>query len=143
MPHAAPQLARAILAARGTYYLATGLWPILDRSSFEKVTGPKTDFWLVRTVGALVSAIGASMLVAAKRGDLDAQTRVLALSSAGALAAVDAGYSTSGRISKVYLLDAVVEGALAAGWLASAFLARNGRRPTERVEILTSELQPD
>ncbi len=43
---------------QGIYYVATGLWPILNMRSFEMVTGPKRDKWLVKTVGALITAIG-------------------------------------------------------------------------------------
>jgi hypothetical protein len=43
---------------QAAYYLMTGLWPLFHRRSFEAVTGPKTDYWLVRTVGVLVAAIG-------------------------------------------------------------------------------------
>ena len=38
-------------------YLATGLWPLFNIESFQQVTGPKTDLWLVRTVGVLVDLI--------------------------------------------------------------------------------------
>jgi hypothetical protein len=45
------------LAARqGVYYLLTGVWPLPSIGSFQRVTGPKTDLWLVRTVGVLVAA---------------------------------------------------------------------------------------
>jgi hypothetical protein len=30
--------------AQGFYFLATGLWPFISAGSFQKVTGPKTDF---------------------------------------------------------------------------------------------------
>ena len=50
-PHIA-RTERTLLASQGAFYLAAGLWPIVHRSSFERATGPKTDFWLVRTVGA-------------------------------------------------------------------------------------------
>jgi hypothetical protein len=45
---------RLVGITQGTYYAATGLWPILWMRSFEAVTGPKQDHWLVKTVGALV-----------------------------------------------------------------------------------------
>lgn len=39
---------------QGIYYVASGLWPLLHMRSFEAVTGPKRDKWLVNTVGALI-----------------------------------------------------------------------------------------
>jgi hypothetical protein len=37
-------LTRLALLGQGVYYPVTGIWPILDRRSFEQVTGPKVDF---------------------------------------------------------------------------------------------------
>ncbi len=34
--------------------MATGLWPLVHRRSFEAVTGRKTYWWLVNTVGSLL-----------------------------------------------------------------------------------------
>ncbi len=48
-------------------YFATGLWPILNMRSFEVVTGPKRDKSLVKTVGALITAIGSTLLFSAAR----------------------------------------------------------------------------
>jgi len=47
------------------------LWPLLYFESFQKVTGRKTDVWLVKTIAGLVIAIGASLLVAAQTGRFD------------------------------------------------------------------------
>lgn len=40
----------------GWYYLMTGIWPLLHIRSFVWMTGPKTDRWLVKAVGGLVTA---------------------------------------------------------------------------------------
>jgi hypothetical protein len=37
---------RAIAGTQGTYFLLTGVWPLLHMRSFLTVTGPKTDLWL-------------------------------------------------------------------------------------------------
>ena len=94
--------------------------------SFEAVTGPKQEDWLVRTVGLLVSVIGLVML---RHGG--APIRELGAASAVALGAVDVVGVTSGRLRAVYLLDAVVEAALAATWLAPLIRLRMAaaRRP--------------
>src|SRR5438067_11801258 len=55
---------RSVAIAQGAYFVATGIWPLLHMPSFEAVTGPKVDKWLVRTVGVLVSVVG-GVLVAA------------------------------------------------------------------------------
>jgi hypothetical protein len=104
---------------QGLFYLATGLWPLLDIVSFQMVTGPKTDLWLVRTVGILVSVIGAVLLLAARRRRLDDEIVLLAIGSALGLAGIDLVYSLSGQISAVYLADAGVEIGLALLWLVA------------------------
>jgi hypothetical protein len=109
-------LAEGLAVGQGAYYLATGVWPLLHMRSFLAVTGPKTDLWLVKTVGALVGVIGAALLEAGRRGRVTRETALLAGGSAAALAAVDVVYASRGRIPPVYLLDAVPELALAAGW---------------------------
>jgi hypothetical protein len=50
---------RRLIAFQAAYYLATGLWPLVHLPSFEAVTGPKTDDWLVHMVGLLAGVIAA------------------------------------------------------------------------------------
>lgn len=109
----------AIAWVHGIYYLATGLWPLASMRTFELVSGPKTDHWLVRTVGLLVAAIGGTLAFSARRGHIPPEVPLLATSSAASLAAIDVVYALKGRISRVYLLDAVAEGLLIAGWAAA------------------------
>jgi hypothetical protein len=101
---------------QGIAYLATGIWPIIHRRSFEAVTGPKIDFWLVRTVGALVSVIGATLLLGSRRTRWVPEFTLLAVGSALSLALVDIVGVAVRRISPVYLLDAVGELGLVAAW---------------------------
>jgi hypothetical protein len=93
-------------------YVSTGLWGVVHLRSFMRVTGPKDDLWLVRTVGALVTVIGAVLLIAAARNRPTVELTVLGSGSALALSVVDLFYAGSGRISRVYLLDALSEIAL-------------------------------
>ena len=104
---------------QGVFYLATGIWPLLDIVSFQVVTGPKTDLWLVRTVGVLVTVIGAVLLLAGRRRQVTVEIVLLAMGSALGLAAIDVIYAVSGRISAIYLADAVVEVGLALLWLVA------------------------
>ena len=102
---------------QGSYFLATGVWPLVSRRSFERVTGPKVDFWLARTVGVLVGSIGAVLLVGARRRRVDVELELLGATSAAGLAGIDAIFSARGTISKIYLLDAAIEGALVVAWI--------------------------
>ena len=99
---------------QGVFYTATGLWSLVDLDSFMAVTGPKTDHWLVKTVGLLIAVIGASLLAAAARPSRG--SKILGAGSAAALGGVDVVYALKGRISKIYLADAVVEALLVGLW---------------------------
>jgi hypothetical protein len=112
---------RRLAIVQGLYYLVTGVWPLLSMRTFELVTGPKVDRWLVKTVGVLVSVIGADLLLAAKRRQAGPEITLLAAGSAAGLAAIDVIYAKRGRISKIYLLDALAEVVLIAGWLSACY----------------------
>jgi hypothetical protein len=113
----------AVWLGHSLFYLITGLWPLLHKRSFQAVTGPKIDWWLVKTVGTLIAVIGAALGLAWLRRDSDdptprPETVLLAAGSAVGLAAIDVGYAgLRRRIRPVYLLDAIAELGLAAVWL--------------------------
>ena len=109
-----PRIVRLVLTVQAVYYLITGIWPILHMASFEAVSGPKTDDWLVRMVALLVVVIGATLWVAVRRRTWSREIRVLAIGSALAFAAIDIRYALGGRISPIYLADAGVELAIVA-----------------------------
>jgi hypothetical protein len=101
--------------AQGIYYVATGSWPLIHMRSFEFVLGPKKEHWLVRTVGVLLIANGMSQLrVDSAAADIGAVRRT-GVATAAALTLIDLTYALPGRISRIYLLDALVE----AGWIVA------------------------
>jgi hypothetical protein len=110
---------RRLAVVHGLYYLASGLWPLLSLRSFERVTGPKTDDWLVRTVGMLAAAVG-SVLLIRSRGGQPSPDPALGIASASAFAVTDVVHVARGTISPVYLADAIVELALVAAWVSAA-----------------------
>jgi hypothetical protein len=116
---------RRLARIHALYYTATGIWPLLDIHSFERITGPKVERWLVKTVGALVTAVGASLALAARNDPARAETVVLATGSAAALGTIDAIYVAKRRISPVYLLDALAQAALLVAWVRSRRRTRN------------------
>ena len=56
---------------QGVFYLATGLWPIPNMRTFERMTGPKTDKGLVKTAGVVITAIGGALTLARARRRAD------------------------------------------------------------------------
>ena len=110
-----------LAVAQGIFYLATGVWPLVSASTFQKVTGPKVDFWLVKTVGLLIAVIGGVLIWAGLRRQVDAPLAALAAGSAASLSAVDVVYVSKRRISPVYLLDFAAEAGIILAWLAVWF----------------------
>ena len=92
--------------AHGAFNILSGAWPLLHLRSFEAVTGPKTDDWLVHAVANLLVATGITEASTADDPAALAQTRKAGIGVAAALTAIDLVYVPRRRISKVYLLDA-------------------------------------
>ena len=104
-----PERTRPVLLVQSGYYLASGLLPFVSRRAFEAVTGPKREWWLVQTVGALVTVVGAATASAAARRRITPEIVALAAGSAASLAAIDIVHVARRRIAPAYLLDAAVE----------------------------------
>ncbi len=105
-----------ILMVQASYYVLTGLWPLLHFASFERLTGPKTDDWLVRMVALLVVLIGVTLGVAVLRNAVwTLEITVLAAGATLAFSAIDTWYAFNSRISPIYLADAALEAVLLAG----------------------------
>ncbi len=99
------------------FYVGGGIWPLIAYRSFEAVTGPKREPWLVKTVGLLTALTGG--LIAADPSGSERSTRRLAVGTALVYAAVDLWYAGVRRqVRPIYLLDAVAELGLAAAWMA-------------------------
>ena len=122
-PHDDRDTIHRLALAQAIFYVVTGVWPLVSIRTFEAVTGPKADRWLVKTVGVLVTVIGAVLGLAGWRRRTTPEVALLATGSAMGLAGIDIVYVAKRRISPIYLLDAMVELALAAAWGA----ARRGR----------------
>jgi hypothetical protein len=106
----------ATATTQGAFYVATGVWPIVHAASFQYVTGPKTDVWLVQTFGALLAVLGALLLVKGLRKETGSSEVALGVGAAAVLAIADIYFAGRGVISAVYLADAAAEMALIVGW---------------------------
>jgi hydrogenase/urease accessory protein HupE len=125
---------RLVALGQGGYYVATGVWPLVSLATFEAVSGPKVEDWLVRTVGVLVTVIGLVLLTAGVTNQITAPVRLLAVGSAAGLAFIDFFYAMRGVIWPVYILDGVGEIILIGLWVAAIF--------RDRVHTSTAARQP-
>lgn len=96
-----------VLLTQGIYYIITGLWPIIHIKSFEKLTGPKTDKWLVNTVGLIL--INSGVLFLHESRNSDESIVLLAILNAISLTLIDLVYVIKKIIRRIYLLDAGIE----------------------------------
>lgn len=106
--------ARVAPLVQGVFYIATGLWPVVHLRSFEAVSGPKADRWLVRTTGALITAVGVALASTAIERLRPHTAAILGIGAAVALGGADVLGVVGRRISRVYLGDAVAEAGVAA-----------------------------
>lgn len=102
---------------QGTFFATSGLWPIVHFRSFEAVTGAKKEPWLVKTMGALITAVGVALLVGARERSRAIKT--LGIASALVLGGADLIFVARRQIAPSYLADAAAEAALVAMWLVS------------------------
>lgn len=113
----------AVAWLQGLYFAVTGIWPLISISTFQKVTGPKHDLWLVQTVGVLITVIGATLIYAAARQIVDTPMAFLAVCSAAGLAAVDVVFVARRIIPRIYLVDAAAEAVLILAWIGGLLVA--------------------
>ena len=110
---------RHVALAQGLYYGATGVWPLLSRRTFEAVTGPKDDWWLVETFSLTLLPIAAALAAAAARDRVTPEIGLLGAGAAGVLAGTDVAIALRRVGRPSYLVDAAASAAILAGWAVS------------------------
>ncbi|HVL24155.1 MAG TPA: hypothetical protein VM450_08720 [Thermomicrobiales bacterium] len=105
--------------AHALYFIPSSIWALVHIRSFEKVTGPKVDRWLVKTVAGLLTVIGVVIGRSGMRQRVTPEIAALAIGSSGVLTAIDLVYVRKKRIAPVYLLDAIANLLLIGGWIAA------------------------
>jgi len=79
----------AVALVQGIYFLVTGIWPLLSIRTFLAVTGPKTDLWLVKTVGLILAVIGAVLIYAERTATVNPPVVLLGIGAAASLTIVE------------------------------------------------------
>ncbi|HWR52966.1 MAG TPA: hypothetical protein VN428_17785 [Bryobacteraceae bacterium] len=116
---------------QGVYYVAAGVWPLLSDVTFQAVTGPKRDVWLVKTVGVLVAVMGGVLIMAGWRRAITREVYALGVGAACGLTAIDVVYVAAERIPPVYLLDAAAEVAVILLWVLLWLRSRQAKERSE------------
>lgn len=110
---------------QGAYNLFGGLWPLLHMRSFEAITGPKDDSWLVRTVAGILVVVGVVLLRDAFRGHVAQSVRFMAAGISTVLAIVAIVSSLAGFISWLYFFDGLIHLAFALAWMLGTLLQKH------------------
>src|SRR4051812_12970670 len=101
MKAAAPSRGLVMARAQGAFCIASGVWPLLHRRSFEAVFGPKRDYWLAATVGLFLVGNGTVQLTTPATASGVAAARRLGVATAVTLASSDLVNVARGRISRM------------------------------------------
>jgi hypothetical protein len=112
-----------LIIFHGLYLLITAIWPLIDIESFMRVTGPKTDIWLVKTVAVLLIPVSICILFPLFSRINPILSILVSLLCTAGLAAIDFYYTSTETISNVYRYDGFLQVILFVSWLS--ILIRN------------------
>ena len=101
----------------GGYLTLTGIWALIDVDSFMRVTGPKTDIWMVKTLSLMFTSMGLTFLLAAYLGEGKLLFSVLGFFTCASVLGIDVYYSLNEVIWKVYLIDGFMQMLFLAGFI--------------------------
>ena len=121
-----------VALAQIAYWTFGALWPLVNIHSFEKITGHKREDWLVRTVALMMLSVIVTLDAMRRTRRDDAAMRTLGATSTAALGGVALVGSLVGRISPVYLMDALVDAALFVGWIVGDRTLPDAKRELPR-----------
>src|SRR5688572_2332657 len=99
----------ALCIVQGLYTLLTALWALTHIDSFIRVTGPKTDIWLVKTVAAILLSIATCFLYGPFVKQDHFLVIVVGITSSAALASIDFYYTGNNTINKIYQADGYLQ----------------------------------
>jgi hypothetical protein len=105
-----------VALVQGSFFIATGLWPLVHMESFQWVTGRKTDLWLVKTTGVLLAVIGSGLTLAATANQITVPLAIIGMASAAGLIAIELVYVFKRVISGIYLVDSTIEAGFLLWW---------------------------
>lgn len=131
-----------VVAVQGSYYLLTGVWPIVHLESFEAVTGPKDSIFLLHMVSALIIIVAITLLVSL-RNEKTVSILFLAVGTPLSFMSIELFYRA--QIRWVYFIDfaieAIILAAIAYGYISSKRQVSNsldGSHPKSTEADLTS-----
>ena len=111
---------KVLIYSQGVYTLLTAVWPLVDIQSFMRVTGPKTDIWLVKTVGAILIPISITLMSYAWIKTDKRPALLLGMLTCISFIVIDFYYASADVISDIYMLDGLLEIGFLIYWIIIA-----------------------
>ena len=111
-----PGATELLRKAHGAYLLFGGAWPLVHMRSFEAITGPKPDEFLVRTVAMLLLLV-VGILLRQRTAPWERSAVHMAVGTLIVLGLVDITSAAGGWIWKVYYADGAMHLLFATAWL--------------------------
>ena len=105
-----------VACVQGAYFLLAGAWPLASLKSFEAVTGPKRERWLIRSLATAMAVAGAALLSGARSRRVTPELALLANGMGLGFGLLELTNVIRGRIRRVYLGDVALQFAFAAAW---------------------------
>ncbi len=106
---------------QGAYFFLLGLWPLIHINSFIDVTAIKSDFWMAKTIGLLLSVIGLVLLYAWYHLQNANSLVLLGMASNVVLVGMESYYFSIGVLPTIYLVDTAMQSVLFIVWCIYAF----------------------
>lgn len=129
-------------ASTSAYSMVGGAWPLVAPRHYERITGHKSDKWLMSAISLHFEVTAAVMARAALTERVTPEVATLVVGSSLSMAGLSLVNVARGRIPSVYLMDAVGHLVLCAGWIAGArrpgALRRNVGRPAKGPAAMVS-----
>lgn len=102
----------------------------MDIDSFMRVTGPKTDVWLVKTVSVLLIPISLSFITHLVLRINTWPAAIMAITCCIGLACIDFYYALRDVISNIYMADGAVQLLLLAIWIYIVLFKKHELNPS-------------
>ncbi len=125
-----------VLGIQGTYYLITGLWPFLHLRSFETVTGPKDDIFLLHMTSALIIVIAGALLLSLRQ-EKTPPVLFLAVFSPVAFMFIEILYRS--QINWTYFIDFAIQAVILAALVYSYVKSKKPEEVRQEVTGLTED----
>ena len=106
-----------LLIVQAVYYLLTGLWPLLHLNSFLSITGSGADLWRSQPINLLILCVGLVLLRGSAEKSSKPATNILSVAAAFVLLIIDLYFPFSGVVSKLYVVDGILQFSCLVLWL--------------------------